>query len=293
MPTELPSKPAETVLLEVAQAVTPLVRLLVHHGVDHPRFAALLKRLFVETAQAELRGAGGAEPTLTAIGLRSGLQRRDVKAQLAHVGAPLPPKALTPNLPMQALARWISDPTYADADGQPLALPLRSAIAEQPTFERLAQSLSKDMHAPALLDELVRLGLVRFEDGLAQVLIEGFVPPRGQEQPLGALGRNLGDHARAAVANVLAGQTQFLEYSLIADELRPDSAEALHRLARKLWRTAYKRSVTEATELIERDKALGFSAAAPETRVRFGVYFYAEPVAAAPDARTDFGSETT
>jgi hypothetical protein len=275
------SKTAEIVLREAAQAVVPLVCLLVRHGVDHPRFAAVLKRLFVEAAIEDLRAAGDGAPTLTAIGLRSGLQRRDVRTQLAHLDAPLPPKALTPTLPMQALARWVSDPAYNDAEGNPLVLPLRASDAAAPTFERLAEALSKDVHAPALLDELVRLGLVRFEDGLARVLIEGFVPSRGSEQLLGAMARNLGDHARAAVANVLAGETRFLEYSLIADELRPDSAEALHRLARKLWRSAYKRALNEATEHIERDKALGFDDSAPETRVRFGVYFYSEPVVAA------------
>ena len=271
---------AETVLRQVAQATAPLVRLLVHHGVDHPRFAAVLKRLFVEAALAELRSEGQAAPTLTAIGLRSGLQRRDVKSQLAHLDAPLPPKALSPTLPMQVVARWVSEPAYADSEGNPLPLPLRTADATAPSFERLADSLSKDVHAGALLDELVRLGLARIDDGLATLVVEGFVPPKAVEQQLGALARNLGDHASAAVGNLLAGEARFLEYSLIADVLRPESAEALHRLARKLWRGADTRAVAEATEHVARDRALGFDAEAPDTRVRFGVYFYAEPVAA-------------
>jgi hypothetical protein len=33
-----------------------------------------------------------------------------------------------------------------------------------------------------------------------------------------------------------------------------------------------------ATEHVRQDLATGFDAAAPETRVRFGVFFYAEPV---------------
>jgi hypothetical protein len=287
-----PTPTAETVLREVAEAVAPLVKLLVHHGVDHPRFAAALKKLFVEAALEEL-SAQGAGPTLTAIGLRSGLQRRDVKTQLAHRGSPLPPKALTPTLPMQTLARWVADPHYCDPDGAPLALPLRSTDAAQPTFERLADSLSKDVHAQAVLDELIRIGLVRLEGNLARVIVESLVPTRSQEQSLGAMSRSLADHGHAAVANVLAGEKTFLEYSLIADELRPESAEALHRLARKLWRSAYKRTVVEAFDCVERDKALGFDTAHPETRVRFGVYFYSAPVAPAAPKPVTRGDETT
>ncbi|KNZ31939.1 MAG: hypothetical protein AD742_14215 [Methylibium sp. NZG] len=282
---------AETLLREVTQAVAPLVRLLVRRGIDHPRFSAALKRAFVDAALAELEGDSGAMPTITAIGLRSGLQRRDVKQQLAHPTSALPPKALSPTLPMQLLARWASDAATTDADGTPLPLPIRAGNTPVPSVQALAESLSKDVHPQALLDELVRLGLARTEAGTAHLLSESFVPTREFGQLLGALSRNLRAHASAAVENVLAGESKFLEYSLVADELRPDSAEALHALARKFWRSAYKRSVVEAGELIERDKALGFGSDAPETRVRFGVYFHSEPVLRPPPATIDPGAD--
>ena len=110
---------------------------------------------------------------------------------------------------------------------------------------------------------------------------------------LDAMTRNTADHLSAAVANVIEAEPRFLEYSLVADELRPESVEALHALARRQWRHDYKKAVLAATERVERDKALGFGDV-PEMRVRYGVYFYAEPVprdGVAPPATPNDGSD--
>lgn len=282
----------EGLLQRVRLLLRPVVRLLLRFGIDHPRLAAALKQVFVEEAAADLARRGH-RPTLTAISLLSGLQRRDVRGHLANAADRLPPRALSPSLPMQALARWANDPSFGDATGRPLPLPLRGTDPAAATFERLADAVSTDVHAPALLGELVRLGLVRVDDdGLARLLDDSFVPSGDLEQALGALARNAHDHLAAAVANVQADPPPFLEYSLVADELRPESVEALQRMARRWWRGAYRRGVRAATGLVERDRAAGFTAAAPEMRLRFGVYFYAEPLASAPTAAAPAAPET-
>lgn len=297
---EAPVRASDEVLQHATELLEPLVRLLIHHGIDHPRFAAALKRVFVDVALAELggaaakpanasrrgrraaagSGAAGPEPTHTAVGLLTGLQRRDVKAlREGRGGARWPAKALSPTLPMQAVTRWAHEERYLDAQGRPRPLPMRRPDDGQPSFDELAESLSKDMHAPALRDELVRLGLARDDDGLVTLLSRDFVPPRDVRQSIGAMSRNAHDHLAAAVTNLLEGQQRFLDYSLVADELHAESAAALLELARKLWSAAYRQSVQAATAHVARDKQVGFSPARPEMRVRFGAYFYSEPVA--------------
>ncbi len=242
-----------------------------------------LKRVFVDEARADLQRRDQ-RATYTAISLLTGLQRRDVRTLVDEA---VPRKATSPTLPMQAVARWASEAQYLDEEGRPRPLPMRSADADEPTFERLADEISKDVHPPALLDELVRLGLALVDDrGRARLVSESFVPSGDFTQLLGALARGGHDHLAASVANVIEREQRFLDYSLFADELRPESAEALQALAKKLWRSAYKRSVVAATELIERDKTQGFTPEAPEMRVRFGVYFYSEPKAPPAPPRT-------
>lgn len=276
----------DRVLRQATALLEPLVRLLMHHGIDHPRFAAALKRTFIDVALAERARLGDIEPTHTAISLLTGLQRRDVKALREDQAQVLPRKALSPTLPMQAVTRWSSDPFFTDAQGRPLPLPLRSPVGDEPSFERLTDSLSKDIHPTALRDELLRLGLVRDDAGLMTLLQPEFVPLRDRLQLLGAMSRNTHDHLAAAVANLMAGEQRFLEYSLVADELRPESAEALHSLARAQWAQAYKKVALSASEHVKSDLAKGFDAQAPETRVRFGVFFYSEPVDRPPTPPT-------
>jgi hypothetical protein len=283
---------SDALLQRVAHLLAPVVRLLLRHGVDHPRLSAALKRVFIDEARASLRDQSQS-PTHTALSLLTGLQRRDVKALLLAPADALPPKARSQTLPMQVLTRWATDAQYADANGDPLVLPMRSADPDQPTFEKLADSVSKDVHAPALLGELVRLGLAGVAADRVRLLSESFVPRGEFDQMLAAMARNTHDHLAAAVANLLDAESNFLEYSMVADELRPESAEELQQLARKLWRANYKKSVTAATALVERDRQRGF-ADAPETRIRFGVYFYAEPVEPpphAPSAATESGDQ--
>jgi hypothetical protein len=288
-----PATTQDAVLGAALLMAGPLVRLLMAHGVDHPRFAAGLKRVFIDEARADL-SRRGQKVTHTALSLLAGLQRRDVKALVAAAeDQPLPRKATSPTLPLQAVARWASDSQFLDAEGAPLPLPLRSADRNQATFEQLADLVSKDVHPPALLEEMVRLGFAQVDDGIATLGTITPVAPGELKRILGAMSRNTRDHLAAGVANVLAPKPLFLEYSMIADELRPDSAEELHVLAKKLWTGAYKRAVQSATELVERDIERGFTVEQPETRVRFGVYFYSEPKEPVPveDAAPEEGDD--
>jgi hypothetical protein len=275
----------DALLQRALHMFAPLVRLLLRHGVDHPRLSAALKRAFVNEASTVLKERDQAT-TFTALSLLTGLQRRDVKSMLDADAPALPHKATSPTLPAQAVARWTNDARFRSRAGLPRPLPLRSSDRSTPTFEQLADSISKDVHAPALVAELVRLGFASFDGGTVTLIDRPRERAPGQEQLLDAMARSTHDHLAAAVTNVIAAEPRFLEYSLFADELRPESAAELQRLARKLWGGAYRRSFDTATRLVERDRKLGFDAAAPNTRIRFGVYFYSEPVQAAVAAKT-------
>jgi hypothetical protein len=62
---------------------------------------------------------------------------------------------------------------------------------------------------------------------------------------------------------------------MFGNGLSADSVQALGETARVLWADAFERIVREATQRYEGDRAL------PEApmRMRFGVYYYAEPEA--------------
>jgi hypothetical protein len=140
----------------------------------------------------------------------------------------------------------------------------------------MVAAVSRDVHAGAIVQEMVRLGLARIEGERLVYVSEDFERSGDFEDLMAVFAGNAADHLAAAVANVTAERPRFLEHCVFADELRPDSVDELHALARRLWRNAYRRSVAAITEKVAQDKTRGF-ADAPEMRMRFGVYFYAEP----------------
>ena len=272
----------ELILRRALRILRPLVTLLVAKGVDYPRLAAALKRVFIDAAEAQL-DARRQPKTITAISLLSGVHRRDVRTLGVGPAAALPDKASSPSMVMQVATRWATDVAYHDEAGQPLPLMLRGA--GEPNFEQLVDSVSTDVHPPAVAEELARRGLARIDGDVVRLQSEAFVPSASFGEVLGYVADNTHDHLAAAVGNLLAPQARFLEHSLLADELRPESAERLHSLAKQLWRGAFRRSAQVATELVEADRKTGF-ADGREMRIRFGVYFYAEPKAAEAQAAT-------
>lgn len=259
--------PSTLVLAAVLRVLRPLVRLLLRHGVAYPAFAAALKRVFLDAARAELREAGQKQ-TDSAVSLLSGVHRRDVR-QL-EAGAAAPPDAPR-NLASQVVGRWLSDPAWLDAEGEPLVLP---RYGPAPSFDALVTACSGDIRARAVLAELERLGIAQRTDSIVQLLAPGFVPRQDLAETLALLQGNLHDHAAAATLNVDGGHN-YLEQSLFVDQLTRESADHLHAVAARAWRQAFRGVMREAQARFDHDQAHA-PAAQRVHRARFGSYFYSE-----------------
>ena len=255
-------KALETVL-------TPLLHLLLAHGIDYTQLTACLKPWVIEQARQELL-RGGQRDTDSAISLLSGVHRKDVRAW--RLGGLRDRFDQVVPYSTQVFARWLDDPLYRDRRKRAKPL-LRSGPA--PSFESLARSVTQDVHPFTLLGELLRLGLVRVEVVRDQEMVipakDGHVPQPGSSEMLAIFSANLGDHARAAAANMLS-ESQHLEQSVFAQGITPRSAAKLGALARKLWAQARQEMIGEAHRLYQQDQGLADATA----RMRFGAYFWDE-----------------
>lgn len=264
-----PLPPPDDVLGALGRILGPLARLLLAGGMDYTRLAAALKPLFIEQARQELLRSGQAD-TDSAISLRSGVHRKDVREWRRNGLSGRIAQELS--ISSQVFARWVQEPLYCDRRRRPRALPRLGAA---PSFESLARSVTQDVHPYTVLTELLRLGLVQVQTlkGVETVVPQrdGFVPPPGSRELLELFGANLGDHAAAAVANLL-GQPARLEQSVFADGLSAESAAALGALARKLWAQSRSEMIAEATRRVAADRGR----ADASCRVRLGSYFWAE-----------------
>ena len=259
----------------VLRVLQPLVRLLLRNGVTYTVFAAALKRVFLAAAQQELAGRQMAA-TDSAVSLLSGLHRRDVRnltqAETAPPAPSAPPARL--GLAAQVVARWMNDAEFRDtkdAQGGTRALPKSGEVA---SFDSLVARVSRDVRPKAVLDELLRLGVV--QDTPDGVVLEGsgFAPRQGFEEMSWLMAQNLQDHAAAAVAN-LHGEGNVLEQAVFVDALTAESAARLQQVSVLAWKAAFKTVMQEAQLRFDGDAAAA-PPAARHHRARFGVYFYSE-----------------
>ncbi|CAN5175180.1 DUF6502 family protein [soil metagenome] len=248
----------------------PLVELLVREGVSYPRLANALKTSFLTSAEKILADEQ-ARVNDSSLSTLSGIHRKDVRVWRAKGQTGSRPKHLGPVT--EVYARWASDPNYCDKSGKPRILDRTGALS----FEELATSVSKDVHPHALLQELIRLGVVRkHEDGGTEKLelcADAFVPKEGSAEMMQLFSDNVGDHIATAVNN-LQGNDPMLEQAVFADELSAESVEALSALARQIWLRAFREVVLEATKLSNNDEGNPDA----NQRVRFGMYFFRGPL---------------
>lgn len=261
------------VLDSVLAVIKPLVRLMLRHGVAYPAFAAALKRVFLEAAREELQGRAMAQ-TDSAVSLLSGVHRRDVRTLSRPVEPGDGVRQASVGLAAQVVARWLSDAAYLDAQDHPLPL---ARAGEGVSFEQLVAGISSDVRPRAVLDELLRLGVVQEDDGgaLVRLAAEGFTPRHGFEELSWQLRENLHDHLAAASLN-LDEDRNFLEQSVYVDQITEASAKRLHRVAAQAWRQAFKTVMREAQARFDEDKKHADPAQRTE-RARFGAYFFHTP----------------
>ena len=258
----------------LARLLRPLVRLLVRRGVTFPALADLLRELYVNVAEHDFV-LPGKEQTDSRVSFLTGIHRKEVR-RLRGAGAPVTVVPTEVSRTSRILARWLADPRFTSADGQPLPLP-RGPDGEGPSFEGLVASVTRDVRPRAVLDEWLDRKLVELDAEGRVVLAErALVPRKGDDQQLYYFGRNLHDHMAAAVANIEADAPRFLERAVHYDGLSEEVARQLEATSRTLADKAIRTANRDAHAACELPGSDG------RWRWNFGVYVYAEEQPSAP-----------
>ena len=265
-------RPGEThpaLVLAVSRLLRPLVRVLIAQGFTFPALSRLLKEVYVDVAEADFE-LDGKPQTDSRINLLTGIHRKDIKSlrnreRSQQQASPV----VSRNAHMIAL--WTGAPDYLDERGRPSPLPRLKAADGGPSFEELVDSVSKDIRARAVLDEWLRLDLVRLdEQDRVHLNSEAFVPREDFADLAFYFGRNLRDHIAAGGHNLLGGEPPMLERAVYYEGLTPDSVRELADFAREKGSDAVLEVNRKAFELAERD-AQGPDA---DQRMTFGVFFF-------------------
>lgn len=281
--TPLPPSDPENALHADAQALTqalsalvmPMARLAVARGLRFAALEELLKQAFVAAAAQALREAHPNVPShrmVSRISTTTGIHRREV-TRLTQLNEGTAGRA-RPSLATEVFTRWITDAGLRTSTGEIVSLKRQGPA---PSFESLANSITRDVHPRTLLDELCRLGLATWHEANDEVSLQGqaFVPKGDMAKMLAFLGDNVGDHLQAAVSNVLSGEatpTHF-EQAVFSDELSEQALPVIKAMVQAHWQQLLAESVPLLEKLIEQDKQAG---RVQDQRVRIGLFSYSE-----------------
>ena len=297
------TSPPPALVNALRQALRPLLRVMLAHGITLPYLTELIKSLLVEVAERDFR-LDDKPVTDSRVSLLTGVHRKDVNRLRRGNDAAADELGRAPpvvSLGAQLVAQWLGNPQFLDAESQPLPLPRNVSEGGPQSFEALVTSINSDIRSRVVLDEWLRLGVVHIDEQRRVCLnTQAFVPARGFDEKAFYFGHNLHDHAAAAAHNLLGQEPPFLERSLHFDGLSADAVAELAAQSKKLGmqalvavnKAAVARESRESREALELREAVKSGAenadtpadaasAAPLQRMTFGIYFYSGPAAPA------------
>ncbi|WP_166264033.1 DUF6502 family protein [Marinobacter caseinilyticus] len=180
---------AQALQSALARILKPLARLLLRNGIAFGDFAELARRAYVEAALQD-SGGKGKKTSDSRAAIMTGLTRKDVKRLREALAGeqPAPDSQLHSNRAARVVSGWVQDADYQDAKGQPGVL----AFEGDHSFSALVRRYSGDMTPRAVLDELVRVGVVSDSGGLT-LLKRAYVPTGDDAELLNIFGEDVAD----------------------------------------------------------------------------------------------------
>lgn len=280
------SKTQAALVKAVTLLCRPLIRLLIEKGMTFPQLRELLKELYVEVADQHF-SLEAKKPSDSRIFVLTGVHRKDIKRIRQQAEQESQQVTSSASLSGEIVARWSSMPDYLDDKGKPRPL-LKSGKNQQPGFEQLVCSVSKDVRPRVILDEWLRLDVVHLKDDYVVLNQSAFVTNKEFNEMAYYLGHNVHDHLASCVNNMLVEDEPMLERSVYYASLTKGSVNRLRTLADKKGNELLQQVNKQAIRFYDADKGKVDAT----YRMRLGVYWYQKQLAGGVDAAVDMKRES-
>ena len=189
-----------TLLVEMSQALMPLVRLYLGAGLGTSDFGTAAKLAFMRVASES--SLYGKRMNVSAIAAATGMTRREVRALAALVNesASVPTHKFTHQRTTRVIHGWQTDPMFLNEDGHPAILPLRGAGA---SFATLVKRYGADVTPISVLNQLARAGAVTRSQSDTVRLLKQSTRMRGySSESIADVAAHVRDLAMTLVSNI-------------------------------------------------------------------------------------------
>jgi len=274
------SKPAagQALAAALSRVLRPLFRVVLRNHMSFKAFLDIAKRAYVEVAANEFH-IPGKKQSVSRVALLSGLTRKEVQRLLETPAANDSDAGERYNRAARVVAGWVRDPEFSDASGNPRVLPLQDGAQGEGSFAEIVRRFSGDIPFRAVLDELLRVGVVeRLDDDRVRLKSRAYVPESGDADKLNILGTDVADLVDTIDHNLQhGGADPFFQRKVMYDNVPVEALQEFRRL-----------SGAEAQALLERfDKWLSQrdrdshpgTRGTGRMRTGIGIYYFEENMA--------------
>ncbi|MFT4727014.1 MAG: hypothetical protein ACI9UN_001509 [Granulosicoccus sp.] len=227
----------ESLQKAVTQMLSPLVRLLLRHGVSHAEFANWAKQAYVNEADNHF-GLDGKSPTVSRTAIITGINRKEVK-RIRELPSDVGTGVSKHNRAVRVVTGWLQDEKFQNSRGQ--AKPLIYGDPKD-SFNQLVKRFGGDVPARAMLDELVRVGTVKNNNGKVSLAHKGYVPHKSESALLDIFSTSATDLLTTLDHNLRqnSGGTRRLQMSVAYDDVTDEGRDAFQALSAEQTLTLLK-----------------------------------------------------
>lgn len=222
---------SNTLTEALVRILTPLVRVLLRHGVSCGAFTELARRVYVDVADREFTVEGRKQST-SRIAVITGLNRKEV-TRLRGL-PPIQDTGLSEryNRAARVISGWLQDDRFTDRKGDPRVLPADG----EGGFSELVKIYSGDMPARAVADELLRVGAMEITPHREYHLTaRGYVPSDDVVAKLQVLGTDVHDLIDTIDYNLThSGEEARFQRKVMYDNIPVDALPAFRKLSARL-----------------------------------------------------------
>jgi hypothetical protein len=215
------------------ELMQPLVRILIRNNVSYGEFIEVLKATFVEVAERDFCLLDR-DASQSRVAILTGLTRKEVARQKAVLESGELVINTNLNRITRVLEGWHTDTRFTGPYGVPVELPFDGN--DGINFCALVRGYSGDMAPRAMLDELLRVGVVqRQPGGVFRVVMRAYIPESLHPDALERLGRvvrNFVDTYEFNMGKSVPGTGRFERVVRATNGLRKELLPGFDRLIR-------------------------------------------------------------
>jgi Family of unknown function (DUF6502) len=220
------------------QLLRPILQLAIKSGLRYGDLDTILRAVLFDEARNECEPSK--RTNASSLSMMTGLHRKEVASLLGEADkmSSVPGRNQRKrDIASQVFEYWARQ-TQRNPSRRSLSVLASSPRGE--SFVAMTKRVVSDVHPRAVLDELVRLGVVSEENGRVTLVSETFTPAGASDDRIPLMIDNAGAMLRTCGQNSIGVEQPQLEQAIWGEGITLEDAQKLDAIARSQWNRSRK-----------------------------------------------------